>query len=150
MLNNLGFDSPEVYIHTGNWVFKLLLTEQDLQIKISKAIFDSYGWEVPVVVVSAISFQKIFASCPFPIEKKEKSYFTILAEIPSEENQATFNKISFPEEEFVIDGACVYFYSTISAGRVKMNNNFIEKKLKVSATSRNYKTMHKLMILANC
>ena len=149
MLEELGFKNTQVYIHTGNWIFESSLNPEALRLKIMTAITKKYGWEVPVVVLSVTSFQQIFEGCPFSLEKKEKSYFTVLAETPTKENSAEFSKISFPEEEFYLREDCIYSYSTISAARVKMNTNFIERKLKVSATSRNFNTMLKIITMAN-
>ena len=57
-------------------------------------------------------------------------------------------EISYRNEEFSITDDCIYFYSAIGYGKAKMNNNFFERKLKVTATARNYKTMLKLLSLS--
>ncbi|EDM45118.1 hypothetical protein SCB49_03319 [unidentified eubacterium SCB49] len=149
MLKDLGFKNPQVYIHTGNWVFESHEKEADLSRKISEAILQKYGWELPVIVIAATAFKTIFDNCPFTEEKKEKSYFVLLSAVPSSENLVLFNDYSFPNETFQLVGRCVYFYATISAARVKMNTNFIEKKLNVSATSRNFNSMAKLITIAS-
>jgi uncharacterized protein (DUF1697 family) len=149
MLTALGFNNPQVYIHTGNWVFESSENAASLSLKISEAIIKKYGWEVPVIVLPSEQLLSIFENSPFTGEKKEQSYFTMLAETPTLENSTIFNSFSFPEEEIILGDCCVYSFSTISAARVKMNTNFIEKKLKVSATSRNYKTMSKLIALSS-
>jgi uncharacterized protein (DUF1697 family) len=149
MLTNLGFENPQVYIHTGNWVFSSEKPVTDISTLISERITKSYGWEVPIVVISASEFKDIVENCPFPEEKKIKSYFTLLAKTPIKEDATLFQDFSFPEEEFHLAKRCIYSFSTISAARVKMNNNFMERKLKVSATSRNYNTMAKLLELSN-
>jgi uncharacterized protein (DUF1697 family) len=148
MLQDLGFENPQVYIHTGNWIFESSYSMPQLRLKIVAAITEKFEWEVPVLVLTKLTLQQIFESCPFSEEKKENSYFTVLAEPPSKDIKALFKEISFPEEEFYLIGNCVYFYATISAGRVKLNNNLIERKLKVCATSRNFKTMNTLVSLS--
>ena len=145
MLSDLGFKNTQVYIHTGNWVFESNETEEVLKLKISEAILQKFGWEVPIIVITAEDFKAIFKGSPFSGEKKDKSYFTLLSESPSSDNIIIFKSFSFPDEEYHLGDNCIYSFSTISAARVKMNNNFMEKKLKVSATSRNYKTMAKLL-----
>ena len=149
MLLDLDYNNPQVYIHTGNWVFESTETEEAISITISEAILKKFGWQVPIIVIASSDFKIIFNACPFSEEKKEKSYFTLLAKIPSKENLAVLEGSSFPNEEFQITESCIYFYASISAARVKMNNNYIEKKLKVSATSRNFKTMLKLIALSS-
>lgn len=146
MLNELELKNPQVYIHTGNWVFASESAAVDMRFLISESIKNSYGWEVPIVVFAALEFQEIIENYPF--FKEKKSYFTLLSEVPTKENRVLLNEVFYPDEEFHLDQRCVYFYSTNSAARVKINNNFIERKLKVSATSRNYKTMAKLIKLS--
>jgi uncharacterized protein (DUF1697 family) len=57
-------------------------------------------------------------------------------------------EISYPNEEFVLTPECVYIYFGNGYGNAKLNNNFFEKKLKVAATTRNYRTLVKLVELA--
>lgn len=149
ILNRLRLKNPQVYIHTGNWVFTSEKPVDEISALLSETILKTYGWEVPVIVFRASAFETIYLNCPFSEEKKQNSYFTLLSEAPTKEMIAELTNISYPEEEFHIGKRCIYFYSTKSAARVKINNNFIEKKLKVSATSRNYKTMGKLLKLIN-
>jgi len=44
----------------------------------------------------------------------------------------------------MLDGTTIYFYAPYSYGKARMNINFFEKKLKVSATTRNWNTVNKL------
>ena len=57
-------------------------------------------------------------------------------------------KLSNENESFVITMDCIYFFSALGYGRSKFNNNFFERKLKVTATARNYKTMLKLIAMS--
>ncbi len=56
--------------------------------------------------------------------------------------------LSDSNEEFVITDTCIYFWSDNYA-RTKFSNNFFERKLKVKATARNYRTMMKLIELSS-
>ena len=48
------------------------------------------------------------------------------------------------EEQMSLDGQVIYLYYPNGYGRSKLNNNYFERKLKVSATARNFNTMQKL------
>ncbi|PVW17347.1 DUF1697 domain-containing protein [Marixanthomonas spongiae] len=144
-LNKLGFKKPKVYLHTGNWIFDT--SEKDVASKISEAITKKYGWDVPVLVKTASEIETIVQNCPFSEEKKIKSYFTLLHQPPQQELIKAIDPKAYPNEEFHITPYCVYFYSETGYGRTKCNNNFFETKLKVSATTRNYKTMMKVLEL---
>lgn len=145
MLENLGLKNFQVYLHTGNWIFSSSETSGVLSLKIQKSIKKKFGWDVPVLVFKASEILKILNNCPFSEEIKEKSYFTLLAKKPKAGNISELKKYSFPNEEYHLIGQCVYFYPENGAGKAKMSNNFFENKLKVTATSRNFKTMTKIV-----
>ena len=145
MAKQLGFLDAELYLHTGNWVFSSEAEADSISKKISAAIQKQYGWEVPVLVLKASELQDIFKGCPFSEEIKEHSYFTMLEEKPKAEHIQTLQTFSYPNEEYYFTDSCIYLYPALGAGKAKMSNNFFEDKLKVTATSRNYRTMAKLI-----
>lgn len=143
LLEALGLKQVTTYIQSGNVVFSSE-TEVSSEL-ITEAIRAKYEWEVPVLLKSASEIESILKNCPFPKEKKEKSYFMLLFEPPSAENIKATLYYQFPDEEYAITPECVYFYCANGYGRAKLNNNFLEKKLKVTATSRNFRTLNKLL-----
>jgi len=147
MMEDLGFNNVQVYLHTGNWVFATETDAHTISKNISEAILAKYGWEVPVLVLEASELKHIFEACPFSEESIEESYFTLLEEKPTLERIGELKKYSYPNEEYHIMDTCIYFYPAMGAGKAKMTNNFFENKLKVTATSRNYRTMVKLLAM---
>ena len=103
---------------------------------------------MPVIVKTKEELQFIFDSCHLSDEKKRESYFVLFDDIPDSELVKEVESITFENEEFSIVRDCLYFYSSTGYGRTKFNMNSIEKKLKVNATSRNFKTIVKLLELA--
>jgi uncharacterized protein (DUF1697 family) len=51
-------------------------------------------------------------------------------------------------EEIFFSDQAVYLYCPNGYGRTKLNNNFLEAKLKVGATTRNWKTTNELLKIA--
>ncbi|WP_274475096.1 DUF1697 domain-containing protein [Mangrovimonas aestuarii] len=147
-LTKSGLEQVKTYIQTGNVIFKHFKVEvSKLENHIVSVIKERFGYDVEVIVKQPEEIQTVIDNCPFPQEKMEKSYFTILHKQPEETRIQNLQEIEFPEEEFVVTLQCVYLFSAAGYGRAKANNNFFEKKLKVNATSRNYKTMTKLLSL---
>ena len=72
----------------------------------------------------------------------------MLSEIPDKDLVIEASEKKYPNEEYFISKDCIYFYCANGYGNAKFNLNFFEKKLKVNATSRNYKTMLKLLALS--
>lgn len=148
ILESIGLQNVQTYIQSGNVVFKSK-NGNNLDQKITKAIKEKYGFEVPVLVTTASKIKLILDDCPFSNEVKEKSYFVLLQSLPSSENVSITNSVSYPNEEFVITKSCVYLYSEFGAAKAKLSTNFFERKLKVKATARNYRTMVKLVAMAS-
>lgn len=147
LFEGLGFEDVVTYIQSGNVVFTAA-EEKGLSEKISNEITKKFGWEVPVLVKTANAIAEILAACPFEETKKNEGYYMLLATPPKEEYMAAVREISYPNEEFVLTPECVYIYYGNGAGNAKLNNNFFEKKLQVAATTRNYRTLAKLVELA--
>lgn len=146
LFEDLGFENVTTYIQSGNVVFAAK-NGNNLEGKISKEIEKRFGWEVPVLVKSSDKVNKILRDCPFEETKKTEAYFMLFAAPPKIELMEAIANLSYPEEEFVITPECVYIYYKNGAGKAKLNNNFFEKKLQVAATTRNYRTLVKLVEL---
>ena len=147
LFEDLGFQNLTTYIQSGNVVFSS--EEMDgLSERISKEIEKRFGWDLPVLVKTAYEIAEILKACPFEETKKAEAYFMLLASPPKDELMEAVREISYPNEEFVLTPECVYIYFGNGYGNAKLNNNFFEKKLKVAATTRNYRTLVKLVELA--
>ncbi|MBC3757090.1 DUF1697 domain-containing protein [Hyunsoonleella sp. SJ7] len=149
LLSESGLEQVQTYIQSGNVIFQSSEIEtKTLESKIHESIKSHFGFEVPVLVLKPEELQQIFDDCPFPPDKKENSYFMMLYAKADETAVEEISKLSYPNEEFLITDKAVYFYCSVGYGKAKMSNNFFERKLKVTATARNYKTMVKLLSLS--
>ena len=148
LLTNAGFQNVQTYIQSGNVIFQSSKKASELETEIQKIILNHFGFEVPVIVKTNNELQTIFNRCPFSEEKKENSYFILLSGIPNEHVIEKTQGILYENEEVVIKNDCLYFYSSTGYGRTKFDMNTYERKLKVTGTARNYKTMVKLLSLS--
>ncbi|GAB1855827.1 DUF1697 domain-containing protein [Flavobacteriaceae bacterium MHTCC 0001] len=148
LLDN-GLKDVQTYIQSGNVIFQSSeKNKETLEEIIHNAIKSHFGFEVPILVLKPETVQQIFDDCPFPQEKKEKSYFMLLYSKANSSTVEEVSQLSYPNEEFLITDNTVYFYCATGYGKAKFSNNFFERKLKVVATARNYKTMVKLLSLS--
>jgi len=148
LMEALGFKNVITYIQSGNVVF----SSEDangLSEIISIEIEKRFGWNVPVLVKTADSIAQILKDCPFEETKKAEAYFMLLASQPETKLMEAVREISYPNEEFVLTTECAYIFYSKGHGTEKLNNNFFEKKLKVAATSRNYRTLVRLVEIAS-
>jgi len=149
ILTKSGFSNVKTYIQSGNVV--LQSSENDkvlIESKIREAIYNYFSFDVPVLIKSALEIETILANCPFPQDAKEKSYFMMLHKIPEQELVRLASEKVYDGEEYYILNDCIYFYCANGYGKAKFNMSFFEKKLQVNATSRNYRTMKKLLSLS--
>ncbi len=146
LLSNIRLHNVRTYIQSGNVVFQSKITDNSkLENVINQAILSHFGFDVPVFVKTHSELQSILDACPFSEEKMESSYFILLNSEPENNDIVEIQKISSDKEEFVIASNCIFIFYAIGAGKAKLGTNWFEKKLKVSMTARNYRTMMKLI-----
>ena len=154
LFESLGFNSVTTYIQSGNVIFKndQKLSDLDLAKKIETAILKKYDFTVPVIIRSGEEIGKVVSMNPFLKEKNinlEKLHVTFLSEIPNETNLDNLKGMNYSPDRFTILGKEVFLYIPESYGNTKLSNNLFENKLKVTATTRNWKTVNKLFELAS-
>ncbi len=155
MFEDLGFTSVTTYIQSGNVVFQSKIADTDIISKsIEKGIVTQFGFDVPVLVFTHQTLRSIHRDNPFsePLKNEEiedkKMFFTLLSGEPDSLAIKELTATSYDPEEFVITQQVVYFYAANGYGRTKLHNNFFEKKLRCNATTRNLKTVIKLLELS--
>lgn len=152
ILEKAGLQNVTSYIQSGNLLFESKANDAaELSKLIAKTIQTAYGFDVPVLTLAPDYLRKVHQSNPFlPDHQDEinRLYYTFLAEAPSKEKVKALEAIEFKEDQIIIKNKVVYVYVPGGYGRSKFSNNFIENKLKVKATTRNWKTVNKLIELS--
>jgi uncharacterized protein (DUF1697 family) len=148
-LENIGFQNVVTYIQSGN-VF--VTTEEDNPAKvgfqIKQEIFKAFGHEVPVVVISKSDLEACLANNPYLKEKDldtKKLYvaFTSIALRSDSINDLKMSQVK-PDQAH-IDGNRIYIKYAVGAGKTRLDQKYIEKKLNVTATVRNWNTVTHLL-----
>jgi uncharacterized protein (DUF1697 family) len=148
MLENMGFQNVETYIQSGN-VF--LESEEEnaagLGFKIKQEIAKVFGYDVPVVMVSKNDLELCFINNLFLMEKGCDSKKLYVAFISKELTAVALNDLktsNFKPDEAAIDGNRIFIKYAIGAGKTNLDQKYIEKKLNVVATIRNWNTVTNL------
>ncbi|PCE65946.1 DUF1697 domain-containing protein [Sediminicola luteus] len=152
VLAQAGYAEVRTYIQSGNLVFasKELDAGKHAQ-NLTQLIFDHFGFEVPVMVLLPKDVERILASNPYlgtELMVSAPVYFSILSNIPTPEKLLALEAISYPDEHFNIVGNCIYAIYPKGTGKAKLNHAFFEKKLGVSMTTRNLRTMTTMLGMA--
>ncbi len=146
-LEQAGYASVKSYIQSGNIGLDTKDNADKIKLKIEEILLNTYGYEVPVLVLLQSSLPVILEANPFLDHDPKFLHFTLLHDFPSSKSLDEFNGIRIEGEYVSCIESCVHLYLPNGYGRAKLVNGFIERKLKVSASTRNYKTMLKLLDL---
>ena len=145
LLENAGFHNVRTYIQSGN-VFVDSEEEHGASVgfKIKQEIFKELGLEVPVVVIGKEDLEACFKNNSYLKEKEYDTKKLYVAFISKELSSGALNdlKISqFKPDEAAIDKSRIYIKYAVGAGKTRLDQKYIEKKLNVVATIRNWNTV---------
>lgn len=153
MLENMGFQNVETYIQSGNVFFD---SEEEnaasVGFKIKQEISKVFGYDVPVIMVSKTDLELCFKNNPYLKEKECDIKKLYIAFISKELTAAAINDLktsNFKPDEVAIDSNRIYIKYAIGAGKTNLDQKYIEKKLNVVATIRNWNTVTKLLEIYN-
>ncbi len=148
-LEAIGFTNVVTYIQSGN-VF--VETEEEsgfgVGFKIKQEIFKTFGHEVPVIVIGKNDLELCFKNNPFLKQKDVDTKKLYVAFISKELSSSAINELKisqFKPDEAVIDGNRIFIKYDTGAGKTRLDQKYIEKKLNVTATIRNWNTVTKLL-----
>lgn len=148
MFEALPLKNVVTYIQSGNVLFDTKTSDNNkLQDKIEQHLAKELGYEVKTIVRSLEEIQAIIDANPFPnfaTDEKRKLHATLMSEVPDAGKTQLLQAALLPEEEIHLIGQTLYML-TPSYGNTKLSNNFIEKKLGLTATTRNWATMNKVL-----
>jgi uncharacterized protein (DUF1697 family) len=147
MFEEMGLGRVQTYIQSGNVLFESDEGAGELRSRIEREIERVFGFEVTVVVRTVHELQRVIGSCPFAdieLGEGETVYVSLLADEPSEKGVERLSACSSDIDDYRIGNGAVYILCRQSIRKSMFTNNFLEKKLGVPATTRNWQTTVKL------
>jgi len=153
LYESLGFTQVATYLQSGNVIFDCAILEASTVAgSIEKAIERHFGFTVSVFIRNRDDFGRIIEGNPFLTQRNEdieRLHVTFLSALPS---AAALKNLETPidtTDEYFLSGKEIYLFCPNGYGRTKLSNTFFEKKLKVAATTRNWKTVSALYGMVN-
>lgn len=148
-LEAVGFQNVQTYIQSGN-VFVDTDEENAAAVgfKIKQEIFKSFGHEVPIVVIGKTDLENCFKSNLFLKEKEVDSKKLYVAFVSMALRSDSINDLKMSQvkpDEACIDENRIYIKYAVGAGKTRFDQKYIEKKLNVTATIRNWNTVTQLL-----
>jgi len=155
LYEQLNFKNVQTYIQSGNVVFDFdeKNSNQEIAQLIEDAITEHYGFNVPILIRNSVELQNTINKNPFVMEAESNPaqvLVTLLSASPKEDNLRKLVGVNFPPDRFAIHDLDIYIHCPQGYGNSKLSNNFFETKLKIQATTRNWKTINKLLEMADC
>ena len=148
-LEAIGFQNVQTYIQSGN-VF--VDTEEEnpaaVGFKIKQEIFKVFGHEVPVVVIGKRDLENCFKNNLFLKEKDFDTKKLYVAFVSIQLRNDSINDLKMSQvkpDEAHVDESRIYIKYAVGAGKTRFDQKYIEKKLNVTATIRNWNTVTQLL-----
>lgn len=149
VLSKAGFENVRTYIASGNVIVESKFPPEEIENIIHDLILKKIGPDLVVIVRTGSALQQILDDNPFKYRYDiSRVFFVLFKSTPNSTGINELTRLDFGEEELNITKKAGYMYIPGSAARSKLSNVFLEKKLKISATTRNYNTMRKLIELS--
>lgn len=145
----LGLKNVQTYIQSGNVVFELGRPEAILmlEMRLQQAFSETFGFDIPVIVRTDEEWAESIAQNPFLKEENldiERLHLTCLKVLPSPEFLEKIKVFQYLPDRYEIIGRDVFIFCAAGYGTSKLVNSFFESKLKVPATTQNWKTVIQL------
>jgi len=148
---DLGFKNVSTYINSGNIAFDVGgktsgNTETKLISQIEQAIEQHFDLPIQVMVRQQESIEEVLKCNPFAGEfesHKEMHVLFMKDEMPADKQTQLLERQS-TDERYAVLGREIYCHLRLGVADSLLGKGFIEKKLKVPVTGRNWRTVQKL------
>jgi uncharacterized protein (DUF1697 family) len=145
-----GFKNIVTYIQSGNVLFDTAETDEGLlRKKIEKRILQKTGFEVTTILRTLDEIGATIKKNPFGTinnDDPKKLYVTFLAGLPEKKLCTVLENFSNDGETLKVINRETYLL-TGGYADTRFSNTFVEKKLGMAATTRNWATVNKVLEL---
>ena len=151
-LEKFEFFNIKTYIQSGNIIFSSNeLNTKKIGADVVKCIKANFGFEAPVIIRKAEEWIEVVNNNPFikqPEIEVDKLHVVFLEKKLEKIYISKVEKKDFTPDEFLFNKKEIYLYCPNGYAKTKLSNNFFEKVLHQKATTRNWKTVNKILEIA--
>ena len=149
---SLSLHDIKTYIQSGNVLFNSDIKNiYKIKTQLEDEINKQTNLSVSVIMRTQKDLKKILNGNPFinsGNENTERMYVTFLENEPLKSSLKDLIPPKETHDEFKVIGKEIYLYCQEGYGRTVLSIDFFEKKLKMKATARNWRTVNKLYELS--
>ncbi len=146
LCERLGFEKIRTYLQSGNVVFCAKAAAEAA--RLGPAICGELQADVPVLTLSARTFRAIVEANPLVGKPGIDPAFLHATLLFGPVKAAPADPPASGGEQMAFVKGHLFLYCPHGYGRTKLNNAYFERRLKVPATTRNWKTMLALAEMA--
>ena len=162
LFGELSFDNLKTYINSGNVAFDVKAgnpgvrsphgskvsvdQETTMTEQIERGIHKRFGLPIQVMVRSQNAVKTILTNNPFAgqFESHKEMHVLFMKDEMPEEKAGLLLENQTDDERFAVRGREIYCHSRLGVADSLLGKGFIEKKLKVPITARNWRTVQTL------
>ncbi|MEO7349493.1 MAG: DUF1697 domain-containing protein [Terrimesophilobacter sp.] len=152
MLEELGGKHPRTYIASGNAVLELDASDASgwstFDRSVERELEVRFGFQRDVVSRSVKEVEGALAEHPFPVTDPKWSYVTFLTAEPQPENLASASELPPSDAEWTVLGAHLHIRYPEGMSATTLNADALFKRLGVTGTARNLRTVRAILDLA--
>jgi uncharacterized protein (DUF1697 family) len=150
LMDECGCQYPKSLLQSGNVVFRTAEAASSLEPMLEQAILRRLGLQVECFVRNLPEWEAIVARNPFPLAARETPdhlLLTVLRGMPEDGAVEALRAAITGRESVQADGANLYLTYPDGIGRSRLTNAWIERRLGVTGTARNWNTVLKILAL---
>ncbi len=147
ILERLGYADVRTYIQSGNVVFDAPDGRDVSASSIAAAVRAGTGVDARVVVLTAAEFRRAATHNPFAAEDGRSVQLFFLESAPPDPDLDAIRGLCKDSERWRLTDAVFYLHAPEGIARSKLAAA-VERKLGVGATARNWRTVRKVLEMA--
>jgi uncharacterized protein (DUF1697 family) len=150
LVTDAGGTDVRTYIQSGNAVFKSGTSAGAIVTALEGALARALGTKVPVLVRSEKELESVLRKNPYigRGEDEARLHVTFMGSAPKAADVKSARSVDAGADDFVVVGRQVYLLCPGGYGKTKLTNAFFEKRFGSEATTRNWKTVARLVEMA--
>ncbi|WP_417389605.1 DUF1697 domain-containing protein [Gimesia sp.] len=144
LLEELGYQSIQTYIQSGNVIFQSRKKQIGKMAKeISARIGETHGFEPHIILLGTEELQSAMENNPFPVKDGKALHFFFLDTVPRKPDLEKLQALQTRSEQFHLQDKVFYLHAPDGIGRSKLAAK-VEACLGVPVTARNWNTVSQI------
>jgi uncharacterized protein (DUF1697 family) len=151
VLEEAGYAGVRTHLQSGNVVLSSDAAPEQLGRDLAATLRDAFGMDIAVVVRTRDELADVVARDPFGDEATDPALYqvTFLSDEPERERVEALERADVAPERVAVSGREVYAWHPNGVARSELATLISAQRLGVEATARNWRTVVKLLEMAD-